>query len=63
MLAPPAIPPSSPHPCRCPSQSSLQIVVEPNGTIIIGPGNGAVSVGDVRETAEVEYLTGERTSF
>ncbi|PRW33647.1 low-CO2 inducible [Chlorella sorokiniana] len=35
-----------------------QIVVEPNGTIIIGPGNGAaISPADVRETAEVEYLT------
>ena len=59
-----------PHPSPPPDPSApaflalplprFQIVVEPNGTIIIGPGNGAaISPADVRETAEVEYLTGE----
>lgn len=44
-----------------------QIVVESNGTIIIGPsagsangnGNGAYPAAAPRETAEAEYLTGE----
>lgn len=66
--APPAQTPSRPPAAAADADTKVfeshgkQIVVESNGTIIIGPGAGAANGAGLpapRETAETEYLTGE----
>ena len=60
--APPPRPPAAEADAKVFESHGKQIVVEANGTIIIGPGAGSNGAGlpAPRDTAEVEYMTGER---